>query len=138
MTVTNSHPFFTADLVLALDPTEAFAFAGPRQQSIPVILPGQSRKILLSLVPAMCGRAVLPRLRVWDRRHRRGRPTVEQEKLDLERTSEDVPVPVLSDRGGIGTRLTVLYGRGGESPIHPLPEEEGGSILTVLVLPSRD
>jgi hypothetical protein len=77
LTIRNHHPTRSAVVSVHLEPDpvagdasgQTFAVAGPRSACVPVLLPGGGEEtVVWRLVPMVCGRVEVPRVRVVERR----------------------------------------------------------------------
>lgn len=68
LTITNSHPSATATtLFITVDPSDQFAWVGPRATHVAPLPPGQTVEVALDVVP-LSARATgeMPRVRLWE------------------------------------------------------------------------
>lgn len=68
LTITNSHPSATATtLFVTVDPSDQFAWIGPRATHVAPLPPGQTVEVMLEVLPlARAGTAELPKVRLWE------------------------------------------------------------------------
>ena len=111
LTVHNLSPSdLAASLQLQVESSDTFAWAGPRQMRLPLLLAGQSRVVTMQLVALKVGWARLPRIRLWEL------IAPEEGGMSGEVVTREVPVAqesagrgeVEEDAGGAGMRVFVL------------------------------